>query len=425
MIAVMVPFAVSADVVRMPDAAFARKFATAPTIDGVISETEWGKPTRTVKDDGTLPSVFSMRTDEAGALTADKANPDQSYDIWLRWDKDYFYMAVKTADKTHFNKNTASESIWDGDALQMDFNACNMCFGLGNDGKVGKYLWSGKFDNSKLDIKNDGSFTSYEIAFAWKDIFSGDALAGTKLNLTTVVLTATEDKGTESSYDGWLTWGDGCCGPQEASCKVGYNKIILSDTDAKDAAADPAVKTYTVKFQDADGNDLSSQLVYEGDDAVAPTNPTKEGYKFTSWDASYSNIKADTTVKAQFAKLCIVTFADYDGTEIKKVDVETGKAATAPKDPTREGYTFTGWDKDFSAVTEDITVTAQYEEAAVTPATGETSTATGTATATGAPATGETPAEENPSNVWIYVVIAVVVIAAGAAIIIFSKKKKA
>ena len=28
--------------------------------------------------------------------------------------------------------------------------------------------------------------------------------------------------------------------------------------------------------------------------------------------------------------------------------------------PEREGFTFTGWDADFSAVTEDMTVTAQF-----------------------------------------------------------------
>ncbi len=33
-----------------------------------------------------------------------------------------------------------------------------------------------------------------------------------------------------------------------------------------------------------------------------------------------------------------------------------------PLDPEREGYTFTGWDTDFTNVTEDLTVTATYTQ---------------------------------------------------------------
>lgn len=57
-----------------------------------------------------------------------------------------------------------------------------------------------------------------------------------------------------------------------------------------------------------------------------------------------------------------VTFVDWDGTVISEQTVVSGAAATAPADPVREGWTFIGWDVDFSNVTSDLTVTAQYEE---------------------------------------------------------------
>lgn len=57
-----------------------------------------------------------------------------------------------------------------------------------------------------------------------------------------------------------------------------------------------------------------------------------------------------------------VTFVDGQGNTLKTETVESGNSATAPDDPKREGYTFKGWDKDFSHVTENITVTALWEK---------------------------------------------------------------
>lgn len=68
-----------------------------------------------------------------------------------------------------------------------------------------------------------------------------------------------------------------------------------------------------------------------------------------------------------------VIFKDYDGAELKSEQVSHGSAATPPDDPTRTGYTFTGWDTDLSNVTGNLTVTAQYRISTytVTPSAGE------------------------------------------------------
>ena len=55
-----------------------------------------------------------------------------------------------------------------------------------------------------------------------------------------------------------------------------------------------------------------------------------------------------------------VTFQDFDGTVLKTESVEAGKAATAPDDPVRDGYTFIGWNKEFSSIVKDAVITAEY-----------------------------------------------------------------
>ena len=67
------------------------------------------------------------------------------------------------------------------------------------------------------------------------------------------------------------------------------------------------------------------------------------------------------------AETFTVTFVDYDGTVLKIETVESGKSATPPADPTRAGYIFTGWDKSFTNVNENLTASAQYEKSYTEP----------------------------------------------------------
>ena len=129
-----------------------------------------------------------------------------------------------------------------------------------------------------------------------------------------------------------------------------------------------AVSTeYTVTFKDWNGKILKAEIVAEGMSATAPANPTREGYTFTGWDKTFSNVQSDLTITAQYTQntpsttYYTVTFQDWNGIVLKTEQVEAGHAATAPANPTREGYTFTGWDKDFNNVQSDLIITAQYE----------------------------------------------------------------
>lgn len=74
----------------------------------------------------------------------------------------------------------------------------------------------------------------------------------------------------------------------------------------------------------------------------------------------------DANIHFAKATYYTVTFVDHDGSVLGTDEVVSGEAATAPADPVRDGYTFTGWDKAFTSVTGNMTVTAQYKKNEVT-----------------------------------------------------------
>ena len=143
---------------------------------------------------------------------------------------------------------------------------------------------------------------------------------------------------------------------------TGWDKEFTNITADLVVTAQYEINTYTVTFKDWDGTVLKTQEVQYGGDAEAPADPTRVGYTFTGWDKAFTNITADLVVTAQYSiNTYTVTFKDWDGTVLKTQEVQHGGDAEAPADPTRVGYTFTGWDKAFTNITADLVVTAQYE----------------------------------------------------------------
>ena len=147
---------------------------------------------------------------------------------------------------------------------------------------------------------------------------------------------------------------------------TGWDKTF-SNINADTIVTAQYIQQFTVTFKDWDGTTLKSQTLDSGSSATAPSNPTRSGYRFTGWDKAFANITTNTTVTAQYIQQFTVTFKDWDGTTLKSQTVDSGTAATAPSDPTREDYVFAGWDKAFNHVTGNLTVTATYQEAITNP----------------------------------------------------------
>ena len=203
--------------------------------------------------------------------------------------------------------------------------------------------WDTDFSNVTSDLTVTAQYTIKEYTVTFKDH------DGTTLKTQTV------------------THGSGATAPNNPSREghtfTGWNPPDFSNVKSDlTVTAQYTINTYTVTFKDYNGTILDTQTVNYGSSATPPPNPSRDGYVFDRWDKSYTNINSDTDITAIYKKLYTVRFLDWDGTKILKSEsVPEGDSATAPSDPTRTGYTFTGWNpSDFSNITGDLTVTAQY-----------------------------------------------------------------
>ena len=116
---------------------------------------------------------------------------------------------------------------------------------------------------------------------------------------------------------------------------------------------------------------------------------TRTGYTQTGWatvdggekiyglDAVYTQNEALTLYPVWNANKYTITFDTAGGSEIASITQDYGTRITAPANPTREGYTFIGWDKEIPETmpAENITITAQWKEKPVGEATNPQPTA--------------------------------------------------
>ena len=124
----------------------------------------------------------------------------------------------------------------------------------------------------------------------------------------------------------------------------------------------------------ADGKDVTGYTYGVG--ATLPTDVTRTGYTFKGWydnegltgDPVTAIGNTETGNKEYWAKWEINQYTITVKPENGKADItitqDYGTAITAPADPTREGYTFTGWDTEIPTTmpAENITLKARWKD---------------------------------------------------------------
>ena len=149
----------------------------------------------------------------------------------------------------------------------------------------------------------------------------------------------------------------------------GWDKEIPETMPAENitVTAQWEINRYTITFDTAGGSEIAPITQDYGTNITAPANPTRKGYTFKGWDKEIPETMPaeNITVKAQWEiNRYTITFDTTGGSEIAPITQDYGTNITAPADPTREGYTFIGWDKAIPTTmpAENITVTAQWKD---------------------------------------------------------------
>lgn len=161
------------------------------------------------------------------------------------------------------------------------------------------------------------------------------------------------------TFGGWYTDED-CTDGNE------YN-FTAPVTKGMTLTAKWTANSYTITF-DTDGGSAIEPITQDYGTAItAPAAPTKTGYTFAGWDTEIPTTMpaGDMTIKANWAvNQYTITFNTDGGSAIDPITQDYGTAITAPADPTREGYTFIGWDKAIPATMPagDMTITAKWKD---------------------------------------------------------------
>ena len=135
--------------------------------------------------------------------------------------------------------------------------------------------------------------------------------------------------------------------------KYDFNEVVHNNIVLK-AKYEEAIMC-KVTYNTGGGTEISPVMVKINKTLVEPTAPVKDNYIFKGWllkDELYdfnTPVVENIILKALWEevpddeKKYTVTFNCDGGSAISPIKVKANELATRPADPTKEGYTFTGW----------------------------------------------------------------------------------
>lgn len=160
-----------------------------------------------------------------------------------------------------------------------------------------------------------------------------------------------------------------------ATVETSYNSsaaLLTITVKGQDIEVNPENQhVYTIQFNkpeysltfSIDGETIGEgEALHEGDTITPVTVPTKEGYSFAGWDNLPETMPAEDLVVTGSYKVNSYELKFVVGEEVIKADsVAYGAEVVAPEDPTKEGHTFAGWaEVPETMPAKDVTVTGSF-----------------------------------------------------------------
>ena len=220
------------------------------------------------------------------------------------------------------------------------------------------FIYDNSFSNYSVHLKvPKGCKEAYQTALGWMNFTNISDADKYKI----IYIVDGEQYKTEEIEEGEAIT------PEAEPTKEGYTFSGWSDLPETMPAKDVTVTgTFTVnKYKltySVDGEEYKSYDVEYGSTITSETEPTKEGYTFSGWSDLPETMPAkDVTVTGTFTVNKYKLTYSVDGEEYKSYDIEYGSTITSETEPTKEGYTFSGWnDIPETMPAKDVTVTGTF-----------------------------------------------------------------
>ncbi|EJO7007658.1 InlB B-repeat-containing protein [Listeria monocytogenes] len=303
----------------------------------VVYQKKINEPTKPVKDGYTFIGWYDAET---GGKKWDFANdlmPGKNITLYARF-------ASKTYPMTFDNGGVTTTETVDYDGLAEEPTTptkAGYTFDGWYDAETGGKKWD--FAQDKMPANPVTLYARFTMN-NYTATFNNDGTTTTQtVDYQEVLTEPTEPAKDGYTFDGWYDAQTGGNKWNFATNKMPANNITLY--------ARYSVKSYTATF-DKDGTTTTQTANYDSL-LTEPAAPTKDGYTFDGWyDAETGGNKwnfatnkmpaKNVTLYARFTVKSYTATFDKDGTTTTQT-VNYDSLIQEPTEPTKDGYTFTGW----------------------------------------------------------------------------------